>query len=509
VSCGNEELIDKQAAPTVLQGTYTHSVRRESGDSDHRSPYFLECGDRNRRFGRSGATGIVSGLIRSVIIFFDKKGKQMNWKNEWKKLAGIIGVFLVVFYLPVGRERFDNAIMEALHLAKWYAREHVLLCLIPAFFIAGAIAVFVSRAAVMKYLGAEANKLLAYGVAAASGTILAVCSCTVLPLFTGIYRMGAGLGPATAFLYSGPAINVLAIVMTARILGPRLGIARAVGAMLFSVIIGLLMHLIFMKEESRKEEGRTTLPEADVSRPLWQNVLYFGVMVGILVFANWGKPASPEGLWASIYSAKWIVTSILAIVLGGMLIVWLGLAWWKVGLTALPVIGLAIAFPDQPLYAFAAGTVGLSAFTSTDKGESSEWFSASWRFAKQIMPLLLIGVLIAGALLGRVGHEGLIPSEWVAAAVGGNSLRANFVASFAGAFMYFATLTEVPILQGLIDNGMGQGPALALLLAGPALSLPNMLVIRSVLGTKKTAVFVSLVIVMATLSGILFGLLPS
>jgi uncharacterized membrane protein YraQ (UPF0718 family) len=429
----------------------------------------------------------------------------MDWKSEWKKLVVIAGVFLAFFYLPVGTERFDNAVMEALHLAKWYAQEHVLLCLIPAFFIAGAIAVFVSQGSVMKYLGAKANKILAYGVASVSGTILAVCSCTVLPLFAGIYRMGAGLGPATAFLYSGPAINVLAIVLTARVLGVELGIARAVGAVIFSVVIGALMHLIFIKEENQKAAAQMAMPEEEVKRPLWKNALYFASMVGILVFANWGKPDETTGIWAVIYNTKWIVTSFFAISLGIMLVRWFETAWWKVTLTAVPVAGLAVAFPEQPLIAFSAGTIGLSIFTSTDKGETSEWFSSSWGFAKQIMPLLLFGVLIAGALLGRVGHEGLIPSEWVAKAVGGNSLSANFFASFAGAFMYFATLTEVPILQGLIGNGMGKGPALALLLAGPALSLPNMLVIRSVLGTKKTTVFVSLVIVMATISGMIFG----
>lgn len=430
----------------------------------------------------------------------------MDWKSEWKKLVVIAGVFLAFFYLPVGTERFDNAVMEALHLAKWYAQEHVLLCLIPAFFIAGAIAVFVSQGSVMKYLGAKANKILAYGVASVSGTILAVCSCTVLPLFAGIYRMGAGLGPATAFLYSGPAINVLAIVLTARVLGVELGIARAVGAVIFSVVIGVLMHLIFIKEENQKAAAQMAMPEEEVKRPLWKNALYFASMVGILVFANWGKPDETTGVWAVIYNTKWIVTSFFAISLGIMLVRWFETAWWKVTLTAVPVAGLAVAFPEQPLIAFSAGTIGLSIFTSTDKGETSEWFSSSWGFAKQIMPLLLFGVLIAGALLGRVGHEGLIPSEWVAKAVGGNSLSANFFASFAGAFMYFATLTEVPILQGLIGNGMGKGPALALLLAGPALSLPNMLVIRNVIGTKKTIVFVSLVIVMATISGMIFGM---
>jgi hypothetical protein len=409
----------------------------------------------------------------------------MNWKQEWKKLLLIIGVFLLCFYLPVGVERFNRAVLEAFHLVKWYAREHVILCLVPAFFIAGAISVFVSQASVMKYLGAKANKILAYGVASVSGTILAVCSCTVLPLFAGIYKMGAGLGPACAFLYSGPAINVLAIVLTARVLGIELGIARAVGAIAFSVIVGVLMHFIFRKEESAKAAAQMAMPEEEVKRPLWQNVLYFASLVGILVFANWGQADSSGTLWSAIYSAKWFIVAFFALMLGTILIMWFEFKWWKVVLTAIPVAVLAVLAPERPLFAFAAGVVVLSAFTSTDKGECGEWFASSWSFAKQILPLLLLGVLFAGALLGRVDHEGLIPSEWVGAAVGGNSLRANFCASFAGAFMYFATLTEVPILQGLIDNGMGKGPALALLLAGPALSLPNMLVIRSVLGTKK------------------------
>jgi len=429
----------------------------------------------------------------------------MEWKAEWKYLLLIISVFLACFYLPVGTERFDNAILEAFHLVKWYAQEHVLLCLVPAFFIAGAIGVFVSQTSVMKYLGPAANKVLAYGVAAVSGTILAVCSCTILPLFSGIYRMGAGLGPACAFLYSGPAINVLAIVLTARVLGAEMGIARGVGAIAFSVIIGALMAIIFRKEEKEKVAMQMAMPEEPVKHTLLQNGLYFASMVGILVFANWGKPQEATGVWASIYAVKWIITSGFAVALGLILISWFQMRAWKIGLIAVAAVGLALLFPDQPIIAFTAGFVGLSVFTSTDKGEMGDWFSTSWDFAKQILPLLLFGVLVAGALLGRVGHEGLIPSEWVAKAVGGNSLQANFFASFAGAFMYFATLTEVPIVQGLLGSGMGKGPALALLLAGPALSLPNMLVINSVLGVKKTVTFVSLVIVMATFSGMFFG----
>jgi uncharacterized membrane protein YraQ (UPF0718 family) len=431
----------------------------------------------------------------------------MRWKRQWKSLAAIVVVFLACFYLPVGRTRFDGAVLEALHLVKWYAREHVILCLVPALFIAGAIAVFFSQASVMKHLGSEANKVVAYGVASVSGTILAVCSCTVLPLFAGIYRMGAGLGPATAFLYSGPAINVLAIILTARVLGLELGIARAVGAIVFSVAIGLLMHAIFRREEAAKAQARAVLPQADEARSLWQNGAYFASMVGILVFANWGRPEAVSGLWQTIYASKWVLTALFAATLAVLLVVWFGLKWWKVALAAAPAVVLAIAVPGEPQFAFGAGVIGLSILASLSRGEVGDWFDASWGFAKQILPLLFVGVLIAGLLLGRPGHEGLIPSEWVSRAVGGNSLGANLFASIAGAFMYFATLTEVPILEGLIGSGMGKGPALALLLAGPALSLPNMLVIRSVLGTVKTVVFVLLVVVMATISGVLYGTL--
>ncbi len=429
----------------------------------------------------------------------------MNWKTEWKPLVWIVVVFLIFFYLPIESIRFKEAVFEALALTKWYAQEHVILCLIPAFFIAGAIAVFVSQASVMKYLGAKANKVLSYGVASVSGTILAVCSCTVLPLFAGIYRMGAGLGPATAFLYSGPAINVLAIVLTARVLGFELGVARAVGAIAFSIIIGLSMHFIYRKEETEKANAQLSQPEPEVGRPLWQNGLYFLAMVIILVFANWGKPIETSGVWYLIYAYKWIITGIASIGLGIILILWFKLSKIPIILTGLATAIIALIFPNEPLLSFSAAVIGLSIIISRRTDESGEWFEQTWGFAKQILPLLLGGVLVAGLLLGRPGFEGIIPSHWISDSVGGNSFGANLFASVAGAFMYFATLTEVPILQGLIGNGMGKGPALALLLAGPALSLPNMLVIRSIMGTQKTLVFVSLVIVMATISGMIFG----
>lgn len=385
--------------------------------------------------------------------------------KEWKKALFVAAVFLGCFYLPIEYIRFNNSLYEALALVKWYARKHVLLCLVPAFFIAGAICVFVSQASVMKYFGAKANKFLSYGVASVSGVILAVCSCTVLPLFSGIYKRGAGLGPAVTFLYSGPAINVLAVILTARILGWQLGLARALGAILFSIVIGILMHLIFLKEErARRAQGDFVAGEAKELRPLWKNVLYFSSMVAFLIFVNWGKPLEgEEGIWLLIYRLRWWVAGLSLVSLAIML-----KRWFK-------------------------------------REELKEWVGSTWIFALQILPLLLAGVFISGFLLGRPGHEGIIPSRFVSALVGGNSFFANFFSSIVAAFMYFATLTEVPILQGLIGSGMGKGPALALLLAGPALSLPSMLVIRSVIGTKKTVIYVSLVVIMATLSGMIFG----
>lgn len=433
------------------------------------------------------------------------------WKSEWKVGVLLIGGLTLTYYLPV--ELFTSLIalpapvVESLLLVRWYAREHVLLCLVPAFFIAGAIGVFVSQGAVMKYLGPKANKFMAYGVASVSGSILAVCSCTVLPLFAGIYTRGAGLGPASAFLYSGPAVNVLAIILTARVLGLEIGIARATGAVVFAVVVGVLMYLVFRKEELAKAEAQSELPEEPAGRPLWQTCLFFASMIGILVFANWGAPAEPVGLWNAIYTGKWWLTGLATAALALVLVIWYGVSWRGTAWTGFAVAGASAGFPNHPSVPFAAGVVGLSTLATNGNDEMQEWFSSSWTFAKQILPLLLVGVLIAGLLLGRPGQEGLIPAEWISAAVGGNSLFANLFASVAGALMYFATLTEVPILEGLLGNGMGKGPALALLLAGPALSLPNMLVIRSVIGTRKTLVFVGLTVVMATITGLVYGAL--
>jgi len=275
-------------------------------------------------------------------------GDVMNWREEWKTLAAIVGGFLLLFFLPVEFPRFQGAVMESFHLVKWYAREHVLLCLVPAFFIAGGITVFVSQGAVMRYLGAQANRFLAYGVASVSGTILAVCSCTVLPLFSGIYRRGAGLGPAVAFLYSGPAINVLAIILTARVLGLELGIARAIGAILFSIVIGLLMHLIFRREETQRQNAILAIPEDEHRRPLWQNVAYFGAMVAILVFANWGKSDDPRSFFNLAHSYKWYLTAGFGALLALILIRWFRLSCWKIGAGAATVSISAFIFPTNP-----------------------------------------------------------------------------------------------------------------------------------------------------------------
>jgi len=444
----------------------------------------------------------------------------MERKKEIKILFWIATVFALAFFMPIESARFKEAILAMFDLAKWYAQEHVILCLLPAFFIAGVIAVFVSQGAVMKYFGAKAKKWVAYTVASVSGTILAVCSCTILPLFSSIHKRGAGLGPAIAFLYSGPAINILAIILTARILGFEMGVARIIGAVVFAVVIGSIMSLIYRKEEKVKKEEQLNFPDIPEKRPMWQTAFHFFTLVAILVFANWGKPAEgvTTGGWYMIWSYKWYITGFFALLLGYSLIKILKIKWQWVVISALSVLAsafLATTFIDNetfvPLVPMLVGIIALSLMTVFDKRDpdNKEWAFSAWDFTKQIMPLLAIGVLAAGFLLGSTHDDtamaGIIPNEWVANLVGGNSFFSNFFASIVGAFMYFATLTEVPILQGLIAAGMGKGPALALLLAGPSLSLPNILVIRGVIGTQKTLVYVGLVIVMATISGLIYG----
>ena len=385
--------------------------------------------------------------------------------KERAKLLIIVFGFLAAYYVPWANETIRQSGLEAFMMCQEYAREHVLTCLIPAFFIAGAIAVFVSQASVLKYFGARAKRILSYSVAGVSGTILAVCSCTVLPLFAGIYTRGAGIGPATTFLYSGPAINVLAISLTAKILGWQLGLARVLGAIVFAVVTGLLMALIFRKDDAARVAGQIYVPDADATgRTLLQDTLYILTMVLILVFAAFAKPVpGSAGLWAYVFAAKWYITLALLMILGFMLKAW---------------------------------------FT---KEECKNWVESTWGFMKQIFPLLAGGVLVAGFMLGRPGHPALIPEQWIQFLLGDNSIWANLIASLAGSLMYFATLTEVPILQGLLGAGMGEGPALALLLAGPALSLPNMLVIGSVMGVRKTATFCGTIVIMSTIAGMIYG----
>jgi len=429
----------------------------------------------------------------------------MDKKKELTTLAWMAAVFAAVYFMPLGTPRFDGAVAEALALAQWYAQEHVILCLLPAFWIAGAIGAFVSQQSVMKYFGPNAPKVASYGVASVSGTILAVCSCTVLPLFSGIYRMGAGLGPATAFLYSGPAINALAIILTAKILGMQIGIARAIGAVVFSIVIGALMHWLFRHEEKAKAIKMAALPEPQATRPLWKTAVFFGLMVAILVFANWGHTDATTGFFAAVYAVKWWLTSAFAAAFGVVLWRWFKLSTVRLALTALATAAAALLLPAHPTLALLVAVAGLAWCTAGQEGEAGEWFTQSWDNAKQIFPLLIGGVLVAGLLLGRPGHEGLVPNEWIARSVGGNSFGANLFSAVAGALMYFATLTEVPILQGLMGSGMGEGPALALLLAGPALSLPSMIVINSVMGPTKTSAYVALIVVFSTLVGWGYG----
>ncbi|HOH98289.1 MAG TPA: permease [Candidatus Cloacimonadota bacterium] len=435
---------------------------------------------------------------------------KVNLK-ELKILGIMLAVFLAAYFVSFESARFQSGITEAFNMLQDYARLHVLLCLIPALFIAGAVSVFVSSASVMKYLGPAARKAVAYGVASVSGAILAVCSCTILPLFSGIYKRGAGLGPAIAFLYSGPAINVLAIVMTARILGLQIGIARAVGAVVFSIVIGLIMHILFRKEENMRQEKAAGFEGGEEVRPIWQTIIYFTLMILILIFLNWARPnsATASGFVVWAFSYKWIISAALAFLLGLTLNLYYGFHMLKVLAITMGVIIAGLVFPMQPLIPFVTGIVLLSLFLSMEQGELRDWLGSTCDFAKLIIPLLFLGVMIAGALLGRPGQEAWMPSRWIATAVGGNSLWANFFASISGAFMYFATLTEVPILQGLMGSGMGKGPALALLLSGPALSLPSMLVINTVLGFRKTTTFIALVVIMSTFTGVLFGALFS
>ncbi|HOJ86567.1 MAG TPA: permease [Elusimicrobiales bacterium] len=428
----------------------------------------------------------------------------MNWKDELKPFFYIFGAFLTIYFLPVGYQRFNNAIFEGLYLVKWYAREHFLLCLIPALFIAGAIAVFVSQDSVLKYFGSGANKILSYSVASVSGTVLAVCSCTILPLFAGIYKKGAGIGPATTFLYSGPAINVLAIVLTARVLGFEMGAARAVFSIIFGIIIGLIMSFIFKdKKEDEKKDNTAVYYN---TRPLYQTAVYFASLVGILVFTNWGRPIEEDGLWYFVFLNKWKITLFFFLLMCYSLYKWLKASAVEIFFIIFVPLLFWFTFGSYEV-AMTAGILVLSVVLLKEKdNELGSWLEQTWSLAKMIIPLLFYGVFAAGFFLGRPGYEGIIPSDWVKFAVGGNSIFANFFASIVGAFMYFATLTEVPILQGLMGSGMGKGPALALLLSGPALSLQSMLILNKIMGSRKTVVYVSLVVIMSSVVGWFYGM---
>jgi uncharacterized membrane protein YraQ (UPF0718 family) len=431
----------------------------------------------------------------------------LSLKTEIRILLLILGVFLIFYFAPLENARVRGAVMEALALVQWYAREHMIFGLLPAFFIAGAISAFVSKGAVMRYLGARARRSVAYAVASVSGSILAVCSCTILPLFAGIYSRGAGLGPATAFLYAGPAINVMAIILTARVLGAQIGLARAVGAVAFSVVIGFLMHLFFRRDEVRRADEALAAPEPEHGRPIHQTLAAFAAMIALLAFANWKPASDAPGLSQAVYSLKWLLTGLAGVALGAILVAWyrVKLAWAIGG--AIPVVALAVLFPGNPVPAFVGGVAAVTVISLASGGESRAWVEGSWDFAKEILPLLLAGILVVGLLLGRPEAEGLIPSRWVIHLVGGDSVRSSFVAALASGLMYFCTLTEVPIVQGLMGSGMGKGPALAFLLAGPAVSLPNILILRRIVGTRKTVVYLVLVVVMATATGAVFGAL--
>ncbi|TET60430.1 permease [Candidatus Aerophobetes bacterium] len=350
-----------------------------------------------------------------------------------------------------------------------YLLAHFMTCLVPAFFIAGGISTFISQGSILRYFGHGANKWLSYGVASVSGTVLSVCSCTVLPLFAGIYRRGAGLGPAIAFLYSGPAINVLAIIWTARILGSDIGVARAIGAVLFALVIGFLMAKIFYSEERERAGKAFALTPSTSSLKGWQAAILFVILIGILVSLAWGIKIMPEK-----NHETWRLITGISI---------------KINWIACLVAGLSIP----------AFVVVLRRWLTGE--ETSGWLRSTWSFFKMILPWLLGGIFAAG-MIGVV-----LPHEQVAHVVGGNSLLSNFIASLAGALFYFATLTEVPILKTFTDAGMGTGPALALLLAGPALSLPNMLVLRGIMGVRKTLTYAGLTVVMASICGFIFGLL--
>jgi len=430
-------------------------------------------------------------------------------KRELKIFSAFIGVFLIAYFLPLGNPKVTNAILEAFNLLQWYARQHTLACVVPAMFIAGAITTFLSQASVLNYLGPKANRPLAYGVGAVSGIILAVCSCSVLPMFAGIYALGAGLGPACAFLYSGPAINVMAIFLSARVLGFDIGVARALGAIIFAVIIGLLMAYIFRKDDVKRNEAALQMPDPPPSpRRLWQTTLYLVCMILFLVFSDWYNTndvtitlKDGSTFTANIRTQTRDAMDVQIYQADGQLATELKRIPFADTQEIKPIPSFTMTVHSMKWYL--AGLMGLAVLLMVwrwfSREEIKEWMIATWDFAKMIVPLLFGGVFITGFV------GALLPDKYVAAWVGGDSFTSNFVASFIGCIWYFATLTEIPIVEVLTRLGMGKGPALSLLLAGPALSLPSILVLISVMGWRKTIVFTSLVVVMSTFVGMIFG----
>ena len=428
--------------------------------------------------------------------------------KDWKKFAWLVGIFVVAYFLPLGNPKVQQSILEAFRLLQWYALHHTLACVVPAMFIAGAISTFLSQAAVMRHLGAGANPAKAYAVASVAGIILAVCSCSVLPMFAGIYGAGAGLGPASAFLYSGPAINVMAIFLSGRVLGVDIGVARALGAVVFAVIIGLIMAGVFRHSEKKRFEAAPIM-DVPTGRPLWKTTLFFLAMILFLVFSDWYNTNDvtlhmTDGtvIEAHIRYSTRDDIDIQKYEADGRL----GAETVRVTRSDIASIELPDTFTNQLFKVkwILAGLMGLLVVFMTwrwfTKDEFKEWMQATWDFGLLIVPLLLGGVFVTGFI------GGLIPESAVARWVGGDGLGASFVASFTGMIWYFATLTEIPIVEMLMRLGMGKGPALALLLAGPALSVPSILVIYKVIGAQKTAVFCALTVVMSTTVGYLFGM---
>jgi len=434
----------------------------------------------------------------------------MSWKTEWKIFTALVTIFVVAYALPLGNPKIQEAIQEAFRLLQWYARNHTLACVVPALFIAGAIITFLSQSSVMRYLGPKSNPVLAYAVASVSGCVLAVCSCSVLPMFAGIYRLGAGLGPASAFLYSGPAINVLAIFLSARVLGFSIGAGRVIGAVVFSVAIGLLMAAVFRKGERAKIEGAMQMPEPEKPRRhIGKTALYLSCMILFLVFSDWFNPGNVVVKTGDGREFKAVVIHETKDAIRFQLEQDLGSEKSGDKIT-LPKTEIA-EMQERRTWVLAvyhvrwylAGLMGLAvvimAWRWFERDEIREWMNNTWEFTKLLVPLLFGGVFIVGFV------SMLLPEKQVAQWVGDNSLRSNLVASVIGAFWYFATLTEIPITQALMKLGMHKGPVLALLLAGPALSLPNILVIRKVMGNDKTIIFILLVVVMSTIVGMFFG----